>query len=65
MANPSGTTQDLRFQADETPSYPVSFGLAFQYILLNIAGIVITVAIVVRAGGEAASSTWRGRPSRR
>ena len=52
MANPSGTTQDLRFQADETPSYPVSFGLAFQYILLNIAGIVITVAIVVRAGGE-------------
>ena len=51
MANPSGTTQDLRYQADETPSYPVSFGLAFQYILLNIAGIVITVAIVVRAGG--------------
>ena len=29
----------------------MSFGLAFQYILLNIAGIVITVAIVVRAGG--------------
>ena len=51
MASPSGTTQDLRFQADEAPSYPVSFGLAFQYILLNIAGIVITVAIVVRAGG--------------
>ena len=41
----------LRFQADETPTYPVSFGLAFQYVLLNIAGIVITVAIVVRAGG--------------
>ena len=48
---PSGSRQDLRFQADETPSYPVSFGLAFQYVLLNIAGIVITVAIVVRAGG--------------
>ena len=41
----------LRYQADEKPSYPVSLGLAFQYILLNIAGIVITVAIVVRAGG--------------
>ncbi|MDE2982524.1 MAG: hypothetical protein OXU74_15145 [Gemmatimonadota bacterium] len=50
------TRQGLRFQADETPSYPVSFGLAFQYILLNIAGIVITVAIVVRAGG--ASETY-------
>ena len=51
MSPPSDTRQDLRYQADETPSYPVSFGLAFQYILLNIAGIVITVAIVVRAGG--------------
>ena len=50
MTSPE-TRRDLRFQADETPSYPVSFGLAFQYILLNIAGIVITVAIVVRAGG--------------
>ncbi|MCY3545830.1 MAG: hypothetical protein OXH49_03045 [Gemmatimonadetes bacterium] len=49
------TRQGLRFQADETPSYPVSFGLAFQYILLNIAGIVITVAIVVRAGGASES----------
>ena len=48
---PSSKRQDLRYQADETPSYAVSFGLAFQYILLNIAGIVITVAIVVRAGG--------------
>ena len=50
------TRRGLRFQADETPSYPVSFGLAFQYVLLNIAGIVITVAIVVRAGG--ASETY-------
>ncbi len=44
-------SQGLRFQADETPSYPVSFGLAFQHILLSITGIVITVAIIVRAGG--------------
>ena len=43
--------RDLRYQADETPSLPVSLGLAFQYVLLNIAGIVITVGIVVRAGG--------------
>ena len=48
---PSAGHRDLRYQADETPSYPVSLGLAFQYVLLNIAGIVITVAIVVRAGG--------------
>ena len=48
---PPDTRRGLRFQADETPTYPVSFGLAFQYVLLNIAGIVITVAIVVRAGG--------------
>ncbi|MDE0358744.1 MAG: hypothetical protein OXN92_13560 [Gammaproteobacteria bacterium] len=53
------TRQDLRFQADETPAYPVSFGLAFQYVLLNIAGIVITVAIVVRAGGGSETYlTW-------
>ena len=51
MSPPADSRQDLRYQADETPSYPVSFGLAFQYVLLNIAGIVITVAIVVRAGG--------------
>ena len=51
MTANSGGHRDLRYQADEKPSYPVSFGLAFQYVLLNIAGIVITVAIVVRAGG--------------
>ena len=56
---PSDTRLGLCFQADETPTYPVSFGLAFQYILLNIAGIVITVAIVVRAGGGSESYlTW-------
>ena len=59
MSSSSGSRQDLRYQADETPSYPVSFGLAFQYILLNIAGIVITVAIVVRAGGGSETYlTW-------
>ena len=51
MTSVSGSRSDLRYQADENPSFPVSFGLAFQYVLLNIAGIVITVAIVVRAGG--------------
>ena len=55
----SNAPSTIRYQADETPSYPVSFGLAFQYILLNIAGIVITVAIVVRAGGSSeAYLTW-------
>ena len=53
------TRQGLRFQADEKPTYPVSVGLAFQYVLLNIAGIVITVAIVVRAGGGSETYlTW-------
>ena len=56
---PSTTRQDLRYQADETPGWGVSFGLGFQYILLNIAGIVITVAIVVRAGGGSETYlTW-------
>ncbi len=41
----------IRYQADENPGTLISVGLALQYVLLNIAGIVITVAIVVRAGG--------------
>ena len=56
---PSPKRRDLRYQADETPAWSVSFGLAFQYVLLNIAGIVITVAIVVRAGGGSETYlTW-------
>ena len=30
MTSPSGGRKDIRYQADETPSYLVSFGLAFQ-----------------------------------
>ncbi len=44
----------IRFEPDEKPGYPVAIGLALQYCVLTIAGIVLTVAIVVRAadGGE-------------
>ena len=54
MAAGAGDTQQaIQYQPDETPSYRIAIGLAAQYVVLTIAGIVITVAIVVRAAGEA------------
>ena len=50
----SGATEAqhaIRYEPDETPPYKIAIGLAIQYVVLTIAGIVITVAIVVRAAG--------------
>lgn len=41
----------IQYEPDETPPYRIAIGLALQYVVLTIAGIVITVAIVVRAAG--------------
>ncbi len=50
----SGATEPqhaIQYEPDETPPYRIAIGLALQYVVLTIAGVVITVAIVVRAAG--------------
>lgn len=54
----SGATEPqhaIQYEPDETPPYKIAIGLALQYVVLTIAGIVITVAIVVRAAGGSES----------
>ena len=59
------TTEDpvqrvgVRFQPDENPPKVLAFGLGLQLAILNIAGIVLTPAIVVRAAnGSEAFLSW-------
>ena len=54
-AGTGGTHQAIQYQPDETPPYRIAIGLALQYVVITIAAIVITVAIVVRAAGGAES----------
>lgn len=42
---------DIRYEPNETPPLPLTIGLGFQMALLSIAGIVLTPAVVIRAGG--------------
>ena len=51
MPSTTERTLDVRYQPDEKPPQAVAFGLGLQYALLAVSGIVITPAIVVRAGG--------------
>ncbi len=43
--------QSVRFEADEEPPKPLTAGLALQYAVLTIAGIVLTPAVVIRGAG--------------
>ncbi len=45
------TVTDIRYEPDETPPLPLTIGLGFQMALLSIGGIVLTPAIIIRAGG--------------
>ena len=47
----SNRATDVRYQADENPPLPITIGLGLQLAVLCIAGIVLTPAIVIRAGG--------------
>ena len=47
----SERSSPIRYEADETPPAALSFGLGLQLAILCIAGIVLTPAIVIRAGG--------------
>ena len=49
----------IRFEANEQPPVPITAGLGMQFVILTIAGIVLTPAIVVRAAeGTAGYLTW-------
>ena len=44
-------TSTIRYEADEKPPMMLTIGLGLQFAILIAAGIVLTPAIVVRAGG--------------
>ena len=48
----SKSTSTIRYQPDEKPPYPIALGLALQYSILALGGIVLTVAIVIRSAGS-------------
>ena len=51
----------VRYEPDERPLELVAAGLGIRYALLTVTGIVLTVAIVVRAGGGSeAYFAWSG-----
>ena len=50
-ADDSGNPSGVRYEPDEKPPAPLAFGLGLQLAVLNVAGVVLTPAIVVRAGG--------------
>ena len=55
----SGDRTGVRYQPDEKPPTALAVGLGLQLALLNLGGIVLTPAIVVRAaGGTEAFLSW-------
>ena len=49
----------VRYEADERPPFLLAIGLGLQIALLTVGGVVLTVAIVGRAGGATESYlTW-------
>ncbi len=51
MDSTTAENSNVRFQVDENPPLPITAGLGLQLAILSIAGIVLTPAIVIRAGG--------------
>ena len=49
---PSRSGPGVRFEPTESPSLPITIGLALQYCVLTLGPIVLTIAIVVRTAGE-------------
>ncbi len=57
--NTTGRQSSVRYEADEKPPFLLAIGLGLQIALLTIGGVVLTVAIVGRAGGATESYlTW-------
>ncbi len=52
MPNQSTDAQtSVRFEANDKPPLPLTFGLGLQLAVLAIGGVVLTPAIIVRAAG--------------
>ncbi|MDE0659092.1 MAG: hypothetical protein OXI79_05515 [Gammaproteobacteria bacterium] len=51
MATGNDLPTTVRYEADEQPPLPLSVGLGIQLMVLIVAGIVLTPAIVIRAAG--------------
>ena len=51
MATGNELPTSVRYEADERPPLPLSIGLGVQLMVLIVAGIVLTPAIVIRAAG--------------
>ncbi len=57
--NVSDRQSGIRYEADERPPILLTIGLGLQIALLTVGGVVLTVAIVSRAGGASESFlTW-------
>ena len=53
MASDEGrSASSVRYQPDEKPPWPLATGLALQYSILALGGVVLTVAIVLRSAGS-------------
>ena len=59
VSEPDKAAHGVRYQPDERPPWPLAVGLALQYSVLAIGGVVLTVAIVLRsAESTAAYLAW-------
>ncbi len=50
-------TKNIRYSAEESPPTALAAGLGFQVVILIIAGIILTPAIVMRSADQSASVT--------
>ena len=61
MSSPSNhAVGTVRYEPDEKPPWPLAAGLALQYTILALGGVVLTVAIVLRSAERSAEYlAWR------
>ena len=53
------SNHDVRYEADDRPPLGLNVGLAAQYAVLSLAGVVLTPVILIStAGGSEAYLTW-------
>ena len=56
---PKDTHQDIRYEPDERPPLALSIGLGLQYVVLAVAGVVLTPVMMIKiAGSSEAYLSW-------